>query len=148
MSKQNPVMHQQKGVSLRAFSEQTGIREGQLLHYIHKGQILGARKHPLTKKWWVYPPAKLVLGAAHSPRIQACNEAARDMRRPQTPAAIEAVVPLIADRVSPGVLPSVYAAPRIQDDGRDIRRAAAEVHYPLVLSASQMVLPDATDLSP
>lgn len=43
-------------------------------------------------------------------------------------------------KVLPRVLPSVYAAPRIQDDARDIKRAAAEAHYPLVLSASQMEL--------
>lgn len=140
MSKQNPLRHQQQGVSLRAFAEQTGIREGQLLHYIRKGQIQGAVKHPITKKWRIYPPAKLVLGAAHNPRIQAFNEAAQDMRRPQTPADIEAAAPFTVDRVSPRVLPSVYAAPRIQDDARDIKRAAGEQHYPLVLSASQMEL--------
>lgn len=61
MRKQNPLRHQQQGVSLRTFAEQTGIREGQLLHYIRKGQIQGAVKHPITKKWRIYPPAKLVL---------------------------------------------------------------------------------------
>lgn len=75
MSEFLPVKHQQQGVSLRTFSEQTGIREGQLLHYARKGCIIGARKHPLTKKWWIYPPAKLVMsgGEAYTPRSKAAK---------------------------------------------------------------------------
>lgn len=141
MRKQNPSRHQQQGVSLRIFAEQTGIREGQLLHYIRKGQILGARKHPLTKKWWIYPPAKLLLGgAARSPSAAVGNKVLDAARRPRTVVAFETAGPLTVDGVSPGVLPSVFAAPGLREAVRDIARAAAETHYPLVLSASQMVL--------
>ena len=58
-----PVKHQQEGMSLRRFSEQTGISEQQLCRYAKAGRIIGARKHPLTRKWWIYPPAKLLTGS-------------------------------------------------------------------------------------
>ena len=56
------TVYQQQGVSLLAFSEQTGVSVQQLQKLAKAGRIIGARKHPLTKKWWVYPPAKLVCG--------------------------------------------------------------------------------------
>lgn len=62
MSNILPVKHQQEGVSLRTFSERTGVSERSLLRYAKAGRIIGARKHPLTKKWWIYPPAKLLTG--------------------------------------------------------------------------------------
>lgn len=62
MSALLPVRHQEQGVSLRRFSEQTGVSEKQLYRYAVAGRIIGARKHPLTKKWFIYPPAKLVTG--------------------------------------------------------------------------------------
>ena len=57
-----PVKHQQQGMSIATFSRTTGVSEQQLLRYARAGRIIGARKHPLTKKWWIYPPAKLVTG--------------------------------------------------------------------------------------
>lgn len=57
-----PVKHQQEGVSLATFSHQTGVSVPALQKYCQRGRIIGARKHPLTKKWWIYPPAKLLLG--------------------------------------------------------------------------------------
>lgn len=57
-----PVKHQQEGVSIATFARNTGISEQRLLKYARAGRIIGARKHPLTKKWWIYPPAKLVTG--------------------------------------------------------------------------------------
>lgn len=62
MSQLLPVKHQQEGVSLATFSHMTGVSEAQLLKYARAGRIVGARKHPLTKKWWIYPPAKLITG--------------------------------------------------------------------------------------
>lgn len=56
------VNHQQEGVSLATYSRQTGVSEQQLQRYAKAGRILGARKHPLTRKWWIYPPAKLLTG--------------------------------------------------------------------------------------
>jgi len=57
-----PIKHQQEGVSLATFSRQTGVSETRLQIYARAGRIVGARKHPLTKKWWIYPPAKLLTG--------------------------------------------------------------------------------------
>jgi hypothetical protein len=57
-----PVKHQQEGVSLATFSFATGISVYRLQKYCKAGRIIGARKHPLTKKWWIYPPAKLLTG--------------------------------------------------------------------------------------
>lgn len=62
MSNLLPLKHQQEGVSLRTFSELTGLSERALLRYARTGRIIGARKHPLTRKWWIYPPAKLLTG--------------------------------------------------------------------------------------
>jgi hypothetical protein len=47
-------------LSVRAFAERSGLSEAVILRYCRKGRIFGARKHPLTKKWWIYPPAKLL----------------------------------------------------------------------------------------
>lgn len=57
-----PVKHQQEGVSIATFSLTSGVSEKQLLKYARAGRIVGARKHPLTKKWWVYPPAQILKG--------------------------------------------------------------------------------------
>lgn len=57
-----PVKHQQEGVSLATFSLITGVSVSALQKHCQCGRIIGARKHPLTKKWWIYPPAKLLLG--------------------------------------------------------------------------------------
>ena len=47
-------------MSLRAFAEQSGLSERHIQNCAKAGRIVGARQNPLTKKWWVYPPAKLV----------------------------------------------------------------------------------------
>jgi hypothetical protein len=62
MSELLPVKHQQQGVSLATFSHMTGLSVLALTRYCRLGRIIGARKHPLTKKWWIYPPAKLLTG--------------------------------------------------------------------------------------
>jgi hypothetical protein len=58
-------MSQIEGISLRKFAEQLGIRETRLREYCIAGKVIGARKHPLTKKWIIYPPAKLVLSRGY-----------------------------------------------------------------------------------
>ena len=45
------------GYPLSTYAQLTGIPVKQLMAYIWHDRIYGARKHPLTKKWWVYPPA-------------------------------------------------------------------------------------------
>jgi hypothetical protein len=49
-------------ITLRRFAEQVGLSESYLLKLCRAGRVIGARKHVLTKKWVIYPPAKLVPG--------------------------------------------------------------------------------------
>jgi len=51
---------QSQPVSLRSFSLSTGLSLDTLLRYCNQGRIVGARKHVMTKQWWIYPPAKIV----------------------------------------------------------------------------------------
>ena len=62
MSKLRPDTHQQQGVSAQTFADRTGISLKSVLGYCKAGRIIGARKHPLTGRWWIYPPAKLYTG--------------------------------------------------------------------------------------
>jgi len=52
-------------ISVRTFAERLGLSERLITQYCRKGRIFGARKHPLTKKWWIYPPAKLLPSPVH-----------------------------------------------------------------------------------
>lgn len=57
------TLHQQQGgMSLRDFARQSGLSERHIQNCAKAGRIVGARQNPLTKKWWVYPPAKLLKG--------------------------------------------------------------------------------------
>jgi hypothetical protein len=57
------ALHQQNGgFSLETYSGMTGVSIDRLRRYAVAGRIIGARKHPLTKKWWIYPPATLMKG--------------------------------------------------------------------------------------
>ena len=63
MSKLNPVKHQQQeGVSLQVFALSAGFTVDQVRKYCQAGRITGARKHPLSGHWFIYPPAKLLTG--------------------------------------------------------------------------------------
>lgn len=55
-----PKITSDNPISLRAFAERTGIKLITLQRYCKQGRIFGARKHALTKHWWIYPPAKIV----------------------------------------------------------------------------------------
>lgn len=50
-----------RGLSATAFAISLGLSVSRVTRYCRQGLISGARKHPLTKKWWIYPPAKLLL---------------------------------------------------------------------------------------
>jgi len=55
------ALHQQQGgLSLRAFAEQSGFSERYVLNCAKAGRIVGARQDSRSKKWTIYPPAKLV----------------------------------------------------------------------------------------
>jgi phage antirepressor YoqD-like protein len=56
-------MSQQDGISLRRFAAQIGVSEQCLLKWCRAGKVIGARKHVMTRKWVIYPPAKLALDA-------------------------------------------------------------------------------------
>lgn len=56
-------MSHQDGITLRRFAEKVGLSESYLLRLCRSGRVIGARKHVLTKKWMIYPPAKLVTGS-------------------------------------------------------------------------------------
>jgi hypothetical protein len=60
----------QDGVPLTRLARLTGLSLRQLQLWASRGRIIGARKHPLTRKWWVYPPAKLVLSDGCPHRLQ------------------------------------------------------------------------------
>ena len=49
-----------QGISLNAFAARSGISVEYMTKLCRDGKVFGARKHPLTKKWWIYPPAKLL----------------------------------------------------------------------------------------
>lgn len=54
-------MSHQEPITVRRFAEQLGISERCLLRWCRDGKVIGARKHVLTGKWVIYPPAKLAL---------------------------------------------------------------------------------------
>lgn len=56
------MSRQKTGMSLQAFSAQTGIRVGQLAHYCRTGRIEGAKFDPYLWQWRIYPPARLLTG--------------------------------------------------------------------------------------
>lgn len=49
-----------KGITLKAFAERCGVSVPRMQAYCREGKVFGARLHPLTKAWWIYPPAKLL----------------------------------------------------------------------------------------
>lgn len=49
-----------KGITLKVFAERHGVSVGAMQEYCRAGKVFGARLHPLTKAWWIYPPAKLL----------------------------------------------------------------------------------------
>ena len=54
-------MSSSDGISVRRFAARIGVPEIVLLRWCRAGKIIGARKHPLTKRWWIYPPAKIAV---------------------------------------------------------------------------------------
>ncbi|WP_435626754.1 hypothetical protein [Candidatus Ferrigenium straubiae] len=61
MNESSVTLHQQAGaLTLKAFAEREGMTFGQVVRYAKSGWILGARKDARSKKWSIYPPAKLL----------------------------------------------------------------------------------------
>lgn len=49
-----------QGIPLREFARSIGVSETCMQRWCRAGKVFGARLHPLTRKWWIYPPAKLL----------------------------------------------------------------------------------------
>lgn len=49
--------------TVRQFAAKLGISEKRVLQLIQRQRVVGASKHPLTKKWLIHPPAKVLLCA-------------------------------------------------------------------------------------
>lgn len=62
------------GLSLRAFAERHGLSVQRMQHYCRQGKVFGARLHPLTKQWWIYPPAKLLCQPRNAKRAGTSTE--------------------------------------------------------------------------
>ncbi len=58
-------MSHSEGISLRKFADKIGVTEATLRKWCRAGKVIGARLHPLTRKWVIYPPAKLALDNFH-----------------------------------------------------------------------------------
>ena len=55
------TLHQQHGsLSLQAFAEREGMTLKQVQSFIRQGLILGAQQDGRSKRWRIYPPAKLL----------------------------------------------------------------------------------------
>jgi len=59
-TEKTPHVPPRGAVSAAAFARNHGLKHSQVLYLCRSGRIFGARLHPLTRKWWIYPPAKLV----------------------------------------------------------------------------------------
>ncbi len=54
-------LHQQDGgLTVQAFADQYGMTLAQMRRYVKTGRVVGARQDSRSKKWTIYPPAKLV----------------------------------------------------------------------------------------
>lgn len=59
-----PLVHQQQGgFSPAAFAAREGITIKQLHRYIKLRLVLGAQQDSRSKRWWIYPPARLLTGS-------------------------------------------------------------------------------------
>jgi hypothetical protein len=54
-------MSDQQPIPFARFARRLGVSLRQLEDWCAQGRILGAKKHPWTRKWCIYPPAKLML---------------------------------------------------------------------------------------
>lgn len=52
-----------EGLSVVSFAEHSGLSIGYVTKLCREGKIFGARLHSRTRKWWIYPPAKLLCEA-------------------------------------------------------------------------------------
>lgn len=140
----NATLHQQDGsMTAQAFADQEGLSLKQVLTAARRGQLLGARQNPLSKRWWVYPPAKLL----SRPRSYAKRSSAAGFDFGTSPHGLSVVLakphqetPEALSLLPPAkpvlTLPDsdVYRCPETQSVLRTLREAAARqcregIHY-------------------
>lgn len=56
-------MAEQRFVTANRFALDHGLSLDRVQRLCAQGRIIGARKHPLTKRWLIFAPAKLALSA-------------------------------------------------------------------------------------
>ena len=57
-------------LTLKQFADSIGMSEHCVRRWCTLGYVIGARKHPLTKKWAIYPPAKLALNVMKGKHVR------------------------------------------------------------------------------
>lgn len=68
------TLHQQDGgMTVQAFADQQGIPLKMLRYYIKTGRVVGARQDSRSKKWTIYPPAKLTVTPRSRERLEAAG---------------------------------------------------------------------------
>lgn len=159
---------QQGGMSAPDFAELHGLSKQQLAKLLNAGKVLGASRHPLSKHWWIYPPATLLerprpyvkrtgqpgLPTDTAARSSDPTEAQAGARRgassamgipeggrsPALPVAHLETSPFSASRVSPGKLPDVFASRQTKEAVHAVKLATSQTYYPVVLSGAQMLV--------
>lgn len=150
------TLHQQGGgMTVQAFAEQQGITLQMMRYYVKTGRVIGARQDSRSKKWTIYPPAKLTVTPRSRERLQAAgfdvgtsphglSVVLADPHQ-ETPEALrlcppakpvltlpDAVLPPIAARTKEhgysaicGKKPEAYTSPEVQSVLQTLRDAAA-----------------------
>lgn len=113
------TLHQQDGgLSIQAFAVQEGLTPIQVQSLAKRGLILGARKDSRSKKWTIYPPAKLM----QRPRTYKPRDAAAGFAVGDTPLSqISANAPA-AQRKQGGL--------SVEDFGQHVPPVKAEGNHP------------------
>jgi len=95
MSRYEPsvtLSQQGGGMSVQAFAEQQGITLSSMRKYLKAGRIVGARQDSRSKKWMIYPPAKLVDKSGDAMRRR--EELPHGLKQAHQPLAAALAVPL------------------------------------------------------
>ena len=150
----NKLHQQQGGISLSEFATLHGLTHLQATKLVKAGKILGASRHPLSKHWFVFPPAVLLeRPRAYKPRqpvssdvgtsphgLAECQaESGIECGHPASASGVQDCDPLTVDRVTPGALPDVFASRHALEAVRSVKLAASQCFYPVVLSGAQVL---------
>lgn len=140
---QSVILHQQDGgMTVQAFADQQGIRLSMMRYYVKTGRVIGARQDARSKKWTIYPPAKLTVTPRSRERLEAAGfdvgtgphglSVALAEPYQKTPEALSLCPPAKPILTLPDS--GVYRCPETQSVLRALREAAARqcregIHY-------------------